>query len=111
MNKPYYVRMWNGTLVLCSPNLQVGDFAWERLTNGRWEQFEIHTLNDIFPESIAKKEQFKLIGEISEEADYVNEDDVFFDDEVSIPRNAIWSRNPDTGLVKVRVKGPCGHFH
>jgi hypothetical protein len=63
---------------LCSRDIKVGDTATEMLDNGDFQDFEIHTENDIYPEFIKAGLQFKIIDPVSPEAlQWVKEDDEF----------------------------------
>jgi hypothetical protein len=70
---------------LCSRDIKVGDIATEMLDNGDFEDFEIHTENDIYLEFIKDGFQFKIVAEASREAlSWVNEDDEFDESEVKL---------------------------
>lgn len=63
---------------LCSRDIKIGDVATEELDDGSFEDFEIHTKNDIFKDFIEAGLQFKLIERISPDAlKWVTEDDEF----------------------------------
>lgn len=113
-------------LFLCSRDIQVGDRATEKLAIGEYEEFQIDTENDIFPDMIVAGNQFKIIGEISSEAIWVKEGDEFDEDQVFISKlcrdtDANWQyacaycgskrecRNDEGDMAK--IKGQCGHFH
>lgn len=111
-------------LFLCSRDIQIGDFATERLTTGEYEDFEIHTENDIFPDMIEKGTQFKKIGEISPEAaKFVREGQEFDEEElyylldgrsVRLPIKKLQHEKPEWKMsekVTIYVKGEDGHFH
>lgn len=116
---------------LCSRDIKVGDVATEELDDGSFEDFEIHTENDIFKDFIEAGLQFKIIDQISPDAaKWVNEDDEFDDYELwwfsklHAPQyHRIFKVNPgskqDEELEKeevafkaCRVKCPhCDRFH
>lgn len=89
-------------LCLCSRDIQIGDkMVFECLTDGNYEEFQIDTINDIFPDMIKKGTQFKVIGEISPEATWVKEGDEFVEKELRFPYEGNF----------IKILGPCKHFH
>ncbi len=94
-------------MFLCSRELKIGDVGVEKLTSGEYEQFQIDTENDIFPDMIAKGEQFKVIGLISPSAvPLFREGDEFNDDE--------WDDVADNAYFRtttyIKLKQPNGTF-
>lgn len=111
-------------LFLCSRDIQIGDTNlqhYDPLTNTKCadEPRSIKNEEDLlylkdYIENVERYDCFKVLGEISPEATWVKEGDVFNDDEVCI----IYLNPPIEGVVyanKIRqfmgIKGPCGHFH
>lgn len=64
-------------LFLCSKDIKVGDVVKEKLTTGNYENFEIHTVNDIDIQT-----QVKVIGEVNPKLKKLKEGDEFDETEI-----------------------------
>lgn len=107
-------------LFLCSRAIQVGD----EVQDG--DNFICKIPNELDLENALDNNFFKVIGEVSPDANWVKEGDEFEEDEV----NKQWyddsgsSDNPwqdwfgnleddviTNEFIRFQIKGPCGHFH
>lgn len=124
-NKGYSKKV---KLFLCSRDIEVDDKLKFKLDkNAKWMDVtlkEVYELNGIQVPIVKYEGQttivhttfddclIKVIGEISLEATWVKEGDEFGEDEVRILGyyNSPWDLAGFT-VSKVKIKGPCGHFH
>ena len=77
---PQIEEVKGGVPYLVSRDIKVGDIATEMLDDGSYEDFEIHTENDIFPDMIERNLQFKVVKRLSPDAATWAKDGDEFDD-------------------------------
>jgi hypothetical protein len=131
----YYQKV---ALFLCSTNIQIGDMVFDIKTNlqhGICADILITEGKYLYNEHdhySTKSNSFKVIGEISVDATWVEEGNVFEENEVKFKRDSytIFSGDyAETFVISedeyikqkldpyktirkyIEIKGPCGHFH
>jgi hypothetical protein len=105
-------------LFLCSRYMQIGDEVFDIRTG------QLVEVNNACGIELYKDKpngfQYKVIGEISTEAKWVKDGDIFDADELAIQALAPGNFHILTTVLSVEktepnltylIKGPCGHFH
>lgn len=110
----YFAEDINGKLFLCSLNITEQD----------WKSEETVRIYQDAKEPAGSR--FKIIGEISPEATWVKKGDEFAEDEVKIYKPLEFSHYEEyfdteiqdtseravyKNIIRVSIKGACGHFH
>lgn len=107
-------------LLLCSSEVKVGDIIkslghdniWRDYTvikdgDNMWFILELgHHPSDYWTALKNTKYHFKVIGEVTPDAKWVKEGDEFDENDIS---RCFYGEVCPGG--KVKIKGPCGHFH
>lgn len=117
----YYKKV---KLSLCSRDIKIGDKVSSLLTDCTYftEATKEHIISNQGVDN--SNQYFKVIGEISPDAlNYVKEGDEFDEQDLAFGNKAVtseWIKEPSISnaiaLVrndtwKIKIKGPCGHFH